>query len=329
MKRDARGRAGRIALNAEAKKGRTCYTKSIFSCLLFRAAGKNQPKGPNAISPQNLAFTGVNSPTRFEAPSPASKQAAFGSFGSVKVLKSKKPPARAQRAREPKKGALVRTTRRPSARRSSQGSAAEARGAKRKRGIFKAPGGRVWPIPRDCFPRFRHGARHRAVPRRPEAPSENEVFSRRLAGERGLYLAIVSHDFGTGRHRAVPRRPEAPSENEVFSRRLAGERGLHLAIVSHDLGRALTEGSAGDGSAEAPGREESFERPRVVAYAPRGAGFPFGFGSPPFAPGAMKRDARGRAGRIALNAEARKRSHVLYKIHVFMFAFSGGWQKSA
>ena len=153
-----------------------------------------------------------------------------------------------------------------SARGPSQGSAAEARGAKRKRGICKAPGGRVWPIPRDCFPRFWHGARHRAVPRRPEAPSENEVFSRRLAGERGLYLAIVSHD----------------------------------------LGRALTEGSAGDGSAEAPGREESFERPRVVAYAPRGARFPFGFGSPPFAPGAMKRDARGRAGRIALNAEAKK-----------------------
>ena len=153
-----------------------------------------------------------------------------------------------------------------SARGPSQGSAAEARGAKRKRGICKAPGGRVWPKPRDCFPRFRHGARHRAV----------------------------------------PRRPEAPSENEVFSRRLAGERGLHLAIVSHDLGRALTEGSAGDGSAEAPGREESFERPRVVAYAPRGARFPFGFGSPPFAPGTMKRDARGRAGRIALNAEVKK-----------------------
>ena len=31
-----------------------------------------------------------------------------------------------------------------------------------------------------------------------EAPSENEVFARRLGGECGLYLATVSHDFGTG-----------------------------------------------------------------------------------------------------------------------------------
>jgi hypothetical protein len=87
------------------------------------------------------------------------------------------------------------------------------------------------------------------------------------------------------------RTPEAPSENEVFSRRLVGECGLYLATFFQEFGRALTEGSAGDGSAKAPGREESFGRPRVVAYAPRGARFPFGFGSPPFAPGAMKRDA--------------------------------------
>ena len=72
MKRDARGRAGRIALKTEAANGRTCYTKFIFSLLRFRAAGKNRPRGPNAISPQILAFTGVNSPTHFEAPSPAS-----------------------------------------------------------------------------------------------------------------------------------------------------------------------------------------------------------------------------------------------------------------
>ena len=134
------------------------------------------------------------------------------------------------------------------------------------------------PIPRDLFPGFWQGGHHRAVARKPEAPSENEVFSRRLAGECGLYLTTFSHDFG----------------------------------------RALSEGSAGDGSAEAPGREESVERSRVVAYAAHGARFPFGFGSPPFASGAMKRDARGRAGRIALNAEAKK-DRTCYTKFIFSF----------
>ena len=131
--------------------------------------------------------------------------------------------------------------------------------------IFKAPGGRVWPIPRDFLPRVRQVARHRAVPRTPEAPSENDVFSRRLAGECGLYLATFFHDFG----------------------------------------RALTEGGAGDGSAEAPGREQIFQSLRVMVHASCDARFPFGFGAPPFAQRAVKRDARGRAGHIALNVEAK------------------------
>ena len=234
------------------------------------------------------------------------------------MLKSKKPPARAQRAREPKKGALVRTTRRPSPVARHRAVPRRPEAPSEKRGIFKAPGGRVWPIPRDCFPRIRHGARHRAVPRRPEAPSENEVFARRLAGECGLYLATVSHDFGTGpvtgQCRGGPRRQ---AKTRYFQGAWRASVGLYLAIVSHDLGRALTEGSAGDGSAEAPGREESFERPRVVAYAPRGARFPFGFRIATLRARSYETRCPRACRAHRLKRRGEKRSHVLYKIHFF------------
>lgn len=106
MKRDARRRAGRIALKAEAKKGRTCYTKLTFSFWRFRAAGKKRPRGPNAIFPQNLAFTGVNSPTHFEAPSPASTLRSNGAACLIEVFKGKR--ARAARAQRAQRASLSR-----------------------------------------------------------------------------------------------------------------------------------------------------------------------------------------------------------------------------